>query len=108
MPRSARSTTGARTQIDALLHALANVVAEHAHSLAVATVAETGMGNVRDKTLKNSLASVGVYEQLAGQIGQGQIGFDRERQVAEIASPVGVIVGLVPATHPVATFIFKS
>ena len=95
-------------RIDMLLHALADVVAGHAHHLAVATVAETGMGNVRDKTLKNSLASVGVYRQLAGQIGLGEIGFDRDRRVAEIASPVGVIVGLVPATHPVATFIFKS
>jgi acetaldehyde dehydrogenase/alcohol dehydrogenase len=95
-------------QIDVLLRALASVVKEHARPLAVATVAETGMGNVRDKTLKNSLASVGVYGQLAGQVGQGQIGFDRDRRVAEIASPVGVIVGLVPATHPVATFIFKS
>ena len=95
-------------QIDALLLALANVVAEHARSLAVATVAETGMGNARDKTLKNSIASLGVYRHLAGQVGQGQIGFDRDRGVAEIASPMGVIVGLVPATHPVATFIFKS
>jgi acyl-CoA reductase-like NAD-dependent aldehyde dehydrogenase len=95
-------------RIDMLLHALANVVAGHAHHLAVATVAETGMGNVRDKTLKNSLASVGVYRQLAGQVGLGEIGFDRDRRVVEIASPVGVIVGLVPATHPVATFIFKS
>ena len=40
-------------RIDALLHALATVVADQAHALAVATVAETGMGNVRDKTLKN-------------------------------------------------------
>ena len=66
------------------------------------------MGNIRDKTLKNSIASVGVYEQLAGQVAQGPIGFDGDRRVAEIASPVGVIVGLVPATHPVATFVFKS
>ena len=95
-------------QIDLLLRALASVVKAHARPLAVASVAETGMGNVRDKTLKNSLASVGVYGQLAGQVGQGQIGFDRDRRVAEVASPVGVIVGLVPATHPVATFIFKS
>ena len=95
-------------QIDTLLWALANVVDRHARTLAVATVAETGMGNSRDKTFKNSLASVGVYEELAGQVGQGEIRFDRARRVAEIASPVGVIVGLVPATHPVATFIFKS
>ena len=28
---------------------------------------------------------------MAGQIGNGQIGFDRERQVAEMATPVGVV-----------------
>ncbi|HVQ12721.1 MAG TPA: aldehyde dehydrogenase family protein [Vicinamibacterales bacterium] len=94
-------------RIDALLHALGRVVADHASPLAVAAVAETGMGNVRDKTLKNSIASTGVCAQLAGHIGHGQIAFDRERQIAEIANPVGVVVGLVPATHPVATFIFK-
>ncbi len=94
-------------RIDALLHALSAIVAEHAHALAVAAVAETGMGNVRDKTLKNRIASSGTWTQLAGQVGRGEIGYDSERQVAEIASPVGVIFGLVPATHPVATFIFK-
>ena len=94
-------------RIDALLHALGRVVADHAHQLAVAAVAETGMGNVRDKTLKNSIAGTGVAARLADHIGHGQIAFDRERRVAEIANPVGVVVGLVPATHPVATFIFK-
>lgn len=94
-------------RVDALLRKLSGVVAAHAHALAADTVAETGMGNVRDKTRKNSIASVGVYAELAGQKGHGEIGFDYERRVAEIASPVGVVVGLVPATHPVATFIFK-
>jgi len=88
-------------RIDALLRALSNVIVQHAHALAVSTVAETGMGNVRDKTLKNYVASAAVYAQLAGQIGYGEIAFDGDRQVAEIASPVGVVVGLVPATHPV-------
>lgn len=94
--------------IDQLLRALAQTIADHAEELAVATVAETGMGNVRDKTLKNRSASLGIYAQLAGRIGHGEIAFDDERQVAEIASPVGVVVGLVPSTHPVATFIFKA
>ena len=95
-------------RIDELLRALSGIVHEHAHALAVATVAETGMGNVRDKTIKNSIASVEVSAQMAGLVGRGEIGFDSERQVAEIASPVGVVVGLVPAVHPVATFIFKA
>jgi acyl-CoA reductase-like NAD-dependent aldehyde dehydrogenase len=95
-------------QIDQLLLALAQMIADHAEELAVATVRETGMGNVRDKTFKNRIASLGIYERLAGQIGRGVIGFDSQRQIAKVASPVGIVVGLVPATHPVATFIFKT
>ena len=94
-------------QIDALLFALSDAVADQAHSLAVATVEETGMGNVRDKAIKNVIASEGIYGQLAGKVGFGEIGFDAERGIAEIACPVGVVAGLVPAVHPVATFIFK-
>jgi acetaldehyde dehydrogenase / alcohol dehydrogenase len=95
-------------RIDALLLALAQTIADHAEELAVATVAETGMGNVCDKTFKNRIASLGIYEQLVGRIGYGALSFDSQRQVAEVASPVGIVVGLVPATHPVATFIFKT
>jgi acyl-CoA reductase-like NAD-dependent aldehyde dehydrogenase len=96
------------TQIDALLQVLAQTVADHAEELAVATVAETGMGNVRDKSIKNRIASLGTYEHLVGKIGHGVIGFDSQCQITEIASPIGIVVGLVPATHPVATFIFKT
>ena len=60
-------------RVDRLLHALANVVAEHAHSLAVAAVAETGMGNIRDKSQKNIAASLGLYSHLAGQVGHGEM-----------------------------------
>ena len=95
-------------RIDMLLRALSGVVAEHAQQLAVATVDETGMGNVRDKTIKNSRRQRG-HRHTAGRAKSdtAKSAFDRERQVAEIASPAGVVVGLVPATHPVATFIFK-
>jgi acetaldehyde dehydrogenase/alcohol dehydrogenase len=95
-------------QIDQLLRALAQTVADHAEELAVATIAETGMGNLRDKTFKNRIASLETYAHLAGKIGHGVLGFDAQRQVAEVASPIGIVVGLVPATHPVATFIFKA
>jgi acetaldehyde dehydrogenase / alcohol dehydrogenase len=95
-------------RIDRLLLALAETVAEHALELAIAAVEETGIGNVRDKALKNRLASLGVYQHLAGQTANGLLGFDADRKVGEVARPVGVVVGLVPATHPVATFIFKT
>jgi acetaldehyde dehydrogenase / alcohol dehydrogenase len=95
-------------RIDQLLRALAQTVAEHAEGLAAATVAETGMGNVRDKTFKNRIASLETYAHLAGKIGHGILGFDAQRQITEVASPIGIVAGLVPATHPVATFIFKT
>jgi acyl-CoA reductase-like NAD-dependent aldehyde dehydrogenase len=95
-------------RVDQLLRALAETVADRAEELAVAAVEETGIGNVRDKAIKNRLVSLGVYERLAGQTANGLIGFDAERRVGEVARPVGIVVGLVPATHPVATFVFKA
>src|SRR5436853_970909 len=92
---------------DRLLQALARRVYQHAEELAIAAVQETGMGNVRDKTVKNRFASLGIYRSLEGRVGQGCLAIDKRRKVMTLASPVGVVLGLVPATHPAATFIFK-
>jgi CRP-like cAMP-binding protein len=94
-------------RLDALLGALAQAVAAQAQELAAATVAETRVGNVADKTLKNTIASLGVYQSITGRPGQGQLAFDEQRGIVELASPVGVVFGLIPVTNPVATFIFK-
>jgi len=95
-------------RIDALLHDLAESFAAAAEALAIATVEETGMGSVSDKTLKNRFASLGVYASFAGKPGQGTLTVDAARQVAEVASPVGVVFGVVPVTNPVATAMFKT
>jgi acyl-CoA reductase-like NAD-dependent aldehyde dehydrogenase len=95
-------------RIDALLHDLADAFADAAEELAIATVAETGMGSVLDKTFKNQFASLGVYASFAGKPGQGTLTVDAARQVAEVASPVGVVFGVVPVTNPVATAMFKT
>ncbi len=92
---------------DRLLQALARRVYVHAEELAMAAVQETGMGNVRDKTAKNRFASLDIYRSLEGRVGQGCLAVDGRRKVMTLASPVGVVFGLVPATHPTATFIFK-
>jgi acetaldehyde dehydrogenase / alcohol dehydrogenase len=99
--------TWSEEAMDTLLRALAERVYLHAEELAIATVQETGLGNVRDKTAKNRFASMGIYRSLEGHIGQGTLAVDTRRKVMTLASPVGVVLGLVPATHPVATFIFK-
>jgi acyl-CoA reductase-like NAD-dependent aldehyde dehydrogenase len=95
-------------RIDELIQALAGAVAIHAGPLAEATVAETRMGNIADKTFKNQVASMGVAQTLIGQRGAGSIGGSEQLAITEIASPVGVVFGLVPQTNPVATAIFKT
>lgn len=95
-------------RIDALLLAMAQVIDQHAEELAELAVSETKIGNVPDKTLKNRLASLGVYNELAGHKATGQIALDSDLQVAQVANPVGVIFGLVPMTNPTSTFAFKA
>src|SRR5262249_58233579 len=73
----------------------------------VAAVRETATGNVADKTAKNLLVSRRTLASLVGQPGTGLLHVDPRTGVAEYASPVGVVFGLVPKTHPVATFVFK-
>jgi acetaldehyde dehydrogenase/alcohol dehydrogenase len=81
--------------------------AAQAEELAAATVAETGIGNVADKTFKNRFASLQVNRTLQGKPGVGPRPTD-DRGVTEIASPVGVVLGLIPMTNPVSTLVFKT
>ena len=83
------------------------MLAGRAEELAIASVSETGLGNVADKALKIRFASLGVYGSFAGQVAQGVLSVDAERRVTEIASPVGVVFAVAPVTNPVATAIFK-
>jgi acetaldehyde dehydrogenase / alcohol dehydrogenase len=94
-------------RVEALLDAVAGAVADQAEALAAATVAETGIGNVADKTFKNRFASLEVNRTLQGRPGIGPRPPD-DRGVTEIASPVGVVLGLIPMTNPVATLVFKT
>ena len=82
-------------------------IGDHAEELAIAAVEETGLGNVVDKTHKNRTASDGIYQSLVGKTATGPLRVDLEQHVVEVASPMGVVFGLVPRTHPVATFAFK-
>ena len=96
------------SQIDELLGKIALTIAGNAEMLARATVEETKLGNVPDKTTKNQMASVGVYRGLAGKIARGALQSFPERQVTEFGSPAGVVFALIPMTNPVATAIFKT
>ncbi len=95
-------------KVDALLGALTDAFVAKAAEFAEATVAETHIGNVADKTAKNFIASFGVYQSLVGKVGAGTINVDDDRKITEIAAAVGVVFGLIPMTNPVATAYFKT
>jgi len=95
-------------RVDALLRDIAEAIAEKAEELAEATVAETDMGIIKDKVIKIRFASLEVYKTISGCSAAGLLQTNTENQVTEIASPVGVVLGLIPVTNPVPTIVFKT
>jgi acetaldehyde dehydrogenase/alcohol dehydrogenase len=110
---AAQREFGARPEVrvDDLLGAIAGAIADRAEELAEETVAETGIGCAPDKVVKNRFASLDVYRALVGKPASGPLESEEERcgvGVTEVASPAGVVFGLIPMTNPVATIVFKT
>ena len=95
-------------KVDDLITALATQIAGHADELAAAAVAETGIGCAPDKADKNRFASLGVARSLVGKPGVGVVSSHEQEALTEIAEPMGVVLGLIPVTNPVATLVFKA
>ena len=69
---------------------------------------ETGFGVFEDKVLKNYIATEFLYDYLKDKRTVGVIGEDPERNIQEVAEPIGVVLGLLPITNPTSTALFKS
>ncbi|MDF2654850.1 MAG: acetaldehyde dehydrogenase [Bacillota bacterium] len=95
-------------KIDAILKNMVKVARENAVSLAKMAVEETGFGKVADKTYKNHVASVVLYDAIKEMKTIGVIKEDINTQVMDIAEPMGLIMGIVPSTNPTSTAIFKA
>ncbi len=68
---------------------------------------ETGIGNWKDKVIKNVVATQLVYEDIKNLRTVGIISEDQERGITEIAQPIGPIFALIPVTNPTSTVMFK-
>lgn len=95
-------------QIDKILCSMVRVVKENAVSLAKMAVEETGFGKTEDKTYKNHMASVVLYDAIKDMKTIGVIREDINQQVIDIAEPMGLLMGIVPSTNPTSTAIFKT
>lgn len=76
--------------------------------LAKEAVAETGMGIVEDKVIKNHFAAEFIFNKFQNEKTCGVIYSDPVDGIEKIAAPVGVIAGIVPTTNPTSTAIFKA
>ncbi len=76
---------------------------ENNRLLSEQAVADTGLGNVEDKFVKNRRKTLGLLRDLARAKSVGVIAEYPDKGLVEIARPVGVVAAIVPSTNPVAT-----
>lgn len=95
-------------QIDKILQNMVRVAQEHEACLGRMAVEETGFGKAEDKAYKNHAASVLLYDEIKDMKTVGIIAEDPVKKTMDVASPVGLIMGIVPSTNPTSTTIFKS
>ncbi len=95
-------------RIDKVTFEIARAVEQEAENLAEIAVQETGAGNKADKTLKNRVASLGVWHSFHGKTGNGIVKKRTVEKIIDVASPVGIVFGIVPVTNPTSTFVFKT
>lgn len=95
-------------KIDRIVEAMAEAGYKNARCLAVMAVEETNIGVVKDKIIKNEFATRNVYEYIKNMRTAGIISENPDKGVVELASPMGVVVGIIPTTNPTSTILYKA
>ena len=93
--------------VDRIVKAMVVAGLEQAQHLARMAVDETKLGVMEDKVIKNMVASEFVYDYVKDKRTVGVIRELPERNLMEIAEPIGVLFSLTPITNPTSTVIFK-
>ncbi|MAE45584.1 MAG: acetaldehyde dehydrogenase [Planctomycetes bacterium] len=93
---------------DRVVSAMAEAGVRAAHDLARLAVEETGIGRVHYKVLKNLFGSEGVWESIKDERTVGFLKQDDRTGLWEVATPVGVVAGIIPTTNPTSTALFKA
>ncbi len=92
-------------QLDEVVTAVAWTLLEPANNrrLSEQAVADTGLGQIKDKITKNHRKTLGLLRDLKNTPTTGVIAEHPKLGLTEIARPVGVVGAVVPSTNPVAT-----
>jgi acetaldehyde dehydrogenase (acetylating) len=94
-----------QAKIDRICEAMARAALLESPRIAALAVEETGYGIAEDKQEKNRFAAEDVWNYFKSLRTVGVI--SETKDVVEIASPRGVVAGIIPSTNPTSTAIFK-
>jgi acetaldehyde dehydrogenase (acetylating) len=95
-----------QSKIDRICEAMVQAALREAGRLGMMAAVETGCGVPADKREKNRFAAEDVWNQFRGLQTVGVVSASED--ILEIASPRGVVVGIIPATNPTSTVIYKA
>lgn len=101
-------STFSQEYLDAIVERVADAVEPHLEALAHLSQEETDYGRWQDKLVKNRFVCGPLRNSLRNVRCVGVIREDSEQQIQDIGVPIGVLVGVCPATSPVSTTIYKS
>ena len=104
----ARFATYTQDKVDAIFKAAALAANRVRIPLAKMAVAETGMGIVEDKIIKNHYAAEYIYNTYKDAKTCGVVEEDESAGIMKVAEPIGVIGAVIPTTNPTSTTIFKT
>ena len=104
----AKFATYTQEQVDCIFRAAALAANQARIPLAKMAVAETGMGVVEDKVIKNNYAAEYIYNAYKDTKTCGVVEEDKAFGTKRIAEPIGVIAAVIPTTKPTSTAIFKT
>jgi len=103
-----RYASYSQEQVDKIFRLSAIAANEQRIRLAKEAVAETGMGIVEDKVIKNHFASEFIFNKYKDMKTCGFLEEDSSYGIKKVAEPLGVICGIIPTTNPTSTVIFKA
>jgi len=94
-----------QAKIDRICEAMSRAALRESARVAAMAVEETGFGVAEDKQEKNRFAAEDVWNYFKHLRTVGVV--SETKDVVEIASPRGVVAGIIPSTNPTSTAIFK-
>lgn len=93
--------------VDRIVKAMVLAGLAQAQNLARLACEETRLGVMEDKVIKNMVATEFAYNYVKDKKTVGIIREYPDRNLVELAEPIGVIFSLVPITNPTSTVLFK-